>query len=249
MRATLPIPGPGETLDRLAGEWWIFQLQRGHRYATDDVLTAWKGICACPRAHSVLDLGCGVGSVGLMALLLLPDGARLTSIEVQETSAGLLRKTLLYNQLCDRVVLVREDLRRAVLESRYELVLANPPYLRAGSATRSPVAQRAGARLELCGDIFDFCMAAARAISASGRFCFCFAASDPRPEEAIRVAGLTLLERQEVVPRANRPPLLALYTCGRTGARRDPPPIIVRNADGSRTESFRAIRRQLLIEA
>ena len=249
MEPVLPSPAVGETLDRLAGEWWIFQLERGHRYATDDVLTAWSGLRARPRARRVLDLGSGVGSVGLMALLLLPDDARLTAVEVQETSAGLLRKTLAYNRLEERVAVVRSDLRSEPLPNRHELVVANPPYLPADAAVHSPIAQRAGARLELCGDIFDFCAAAARALAEDGRFCFCFAAGDSRPEAAIRQAGLALLHRREVVPREGRRPLLALYTCGHRGQRNDLPPIVVRGPDGARTDAFRAIRRHMLIEA
>jgi len=245
----MPSPGAGETLDRLAGEWWIFQLERGHRYATDDVLTAWLGLQARPNARRVLDLGCGVGSVGLMALLLLPDDARLTSVEVQEASVALLHKTLAYNRLADRVEAIHADLRRAELTGGYQLILANPPYLPADSATRSPVAQRAGARLELCGDIFDYCAAASHVLDEDGRFCFCFSAPDDRPVKAISSAGLALLSRQEVVPRAGRRPLLALYTCAHRGEPRESPPITVRGPDGNRTDAFRAIRRHLLIEA
>src|SRR6185369_5301860 len=34
-------PHDGESLDALAGEWRIFQRADGHRYSTDDLLTAW----------------------------------------------------------------------------------------------------------------------------------------------------------------------------------------------------------------
>ena len=36
-------PEPGETLDYLCGHYRIFQYEKGHRYSTDDVLTAWYG--------------------------------------------------------------------------------------------------------------------------------------------------------------------------------------------------------------
>ena len=51
--------------DCLAGDWKIFQLRRGHRYSTDDLLTAWYAVSACLEAGRtpvrVLDLGCGTG--------------------------------------------------------------------------------------------------------------------------------------------------------------------------------------------
>ncbi len=84
-----PQLGPGETLDRLSGAWWILQLERGHRFNTDDVLTAWTGLEAAPRARTVLDLGAGVGSIGLMVLQELGDEARLVSLEVQRVSVEL----------------------------------------------------------------------------------------------------------------------------------------------------------------
>src|SRR5690606_19434386 len=58
-------PGPGETLDALCGHFRIYQLKKGHRYSSDDVLTAWYGTAWCPSARTVLDLGSGIGSVGM----------------------------------------------------------------------------------------------------------------------------------------------------------------------------------------
>ena len=56
------------TLDILAGDWRIFQLRAGHRFSADDLLTAWTAVRANPTARQVLDLGAGIGSVGLLAL-------------------------------------------------------------------------------------------------------------------------------------------------------------------------------------
>jgi tRNA1(Val) A37 N6-methylase TrmN6 len=250
--ATRPEPGPGETLDRLGGDWRVFQLERGHRYATDDVLVAWTGLQTRPDARRLLDLGSGVGSVGLLALLRMAPTARLTSVEVQEVSVGLMRKTVAFNGLEERVEIVHGDLRDAGLvdgAGRFDLVLANPPYLPPERAMASPNPQRAGARLELNGDVFDYCAAAARHLAPEGRFCFCHAAADPRPEQAIEASGLALLARQDVIFRHGRPPMIALYTCsGEGGARSDLPVIEVRTADGSRSEAYASVRRELLIE-
>ena len=37
----LPTPAEDESLDQLTGEWSVFQLKKGHRFSTDDVVTAW----------------------------------------------------------------------------------------------------------------------------------------------------------------------------------------------------------------
>ena len=86
-------PRHGETLDRLAGDWWIFQLERGHRYATDDLAVAWAGLRARPDARRVLELGAGTGSVGLltlMGLLTLPA----LRIEEEDRPVGIAVVTL-----------------------------------------------------------------------------------------------------------------------------------------------------------
>lgn len=50
------------TFDILAGAWRIFQLRHGHRFSTDDLLTAWAAVRANPEARRLLDLGAGIGS-------------------------------------------------------------------------------------------------------------------------------------------------------------------------------------------
>ena len=83
---------PGETLDAISGHFRIFQLRDGHRFSTDDVLTAWYGTAWVPSASRVLDLGSGIGSVGMIAAWRLP-GARVVTIVAQEQSVALARKS------------------------------------------------------------------------------------------------------------------------------------------------------------
>ena len=245
-------PRPGETLDRLAGDWWIFQLARGHRYATDDLAVAWAGLRARPAARRVLELGAGTGSVGLLALLGLDPQARLVSVEAQQVSADLMARTLARNDLQASVDLRRGDLRDdAVIPERaaFDLILANPPFLPLGSATPSPVPQRAAARLEQRGDVFDYARRAAAALAPDGAWVFCHARTDPRPPAAIAAAGLRLLSRQELIFREGRGFGLALYTAAFDGAAETPPLLHVRDASGDWSEPWRAVRRRLNIDA
>ncbi|MFO8073633.1 MAG: methyltransferase [Polyangia bacterium] len=243
--------GPGETLDRLAGAWWIYQLERGQRYTTDDVVTAWTALGARPDASSVLDLGAGSGSVGLLALLRLDPAARLVCVEIQARCAELIERSARLNGIGARVDVRCGDLRSpAVLgaEERFELVVTNPPYLPPRSAVASPYPQRAAARLEQHGDIFDFCRAASRALAPGGVVCLCHAAADERVEAAAREAGLKVLQRREVIAIEGRAPLFAIHLLAAAGRRRDLPPLTVRLAGGARSEEYRRLRRQMLIE-
>src|SRR4051812_34555129 len=80
-----PLPTDEESLDALSGHFRIFQLKKGHRYSTDDVLTAWYGTTWCPSAQTALDLGSGIGSVGMLAAWRL-QGTRFVTVEAQDVS-------------------------------------------------------------------------------------------------------------------------------------------------------------------
>ena len=103
-------PEAGETLDAISGYFRLFQLRKGHRFSTDDVLTAWYGTSWCPRAERVLDLGSGIGSVGMIAAWRLP-GAKFVTIEAQEESVRLARKSARYNNLENRYEIRHGDFR------------------------------------------------------------------------------------------------------------------------------------------
>src|SRR5450756_2371015 len=94
------VPGvvvePHETLDAISGHFRLFQLRDGHRFSTDDILTAWYGTAWCPAAHTALDLGSGIGTVGTICAWRLP-GARVVTIEAQSESVVLARKSARYN--------------------------------------------------------------------------------------------------------------------------------------------------------
>src|SRR4029434_9001372 len=114
------------TLDILAGDWRIFQLRTGHRFSTDDLLTAWTAVRANPAARQVLDLGAGIGSVGLPALCKLPTARHLTMVEVQAVSHALACRTVAYNGLAALVTLHRLDLRDWP-GGAFDLVTGSPP--------------------------------------------------------------------------------------------------------------------------
>jgi tRNA1Val (adenine37-N6)-methyltransferase len=243
----------GETLNRLAGDWKLIQLKKGHRFSTDDLMTAWEAAHSKPDAVQLLDIGSGIGSVGLLNLWRLDrlrqdEHAILTTVEVQELSLGLARRSIALNKLDERVTAHLGDLRSSPITSgteQYDLVTGSPPYIPKEHGVCSPHPPRAAARLELHGSVFDYCRAAAASLVPDGRFVFCHAAKDQRPEVAVAEAGLTLLARRDVVFRSDQPPLISLFTCAFEGMRADHPPFVIRGADGLWTDEYLAMRKDM----
>ena len=235
------------TVDRVAGTWHIHQLRRGHRYSTDDQLCAVVGAQSQPDARRVLDMGAGIGSVGLMALHLLHEEATVTMIEAQELSHDLARRTVALNELQHRVTLRLGDLRDPAMlpeteHGSYDLVLGSPPYFPLGTGGVSPHPQRAACRMELRGDVFDYCRTAALALAPHSLFSLVHSGVDPRPEAALAEAGLTIRSRLDVYFRRDRPaPTIAVWIAGKGGTRVDPEPLVIRESDGPHSEAYKAI--------
>ena len=241
MALTLPDIDEPVSLDRLCGDWYIHQLVRGHRFSTDDMVCAYEAARARPHTLRALDIGAGIGSVGLMTLYGLGSEARLTMVEAQEISHRLARHTIGHNGLAGRVEARLGDLRDPGLvpeseHGTYGIVSGSPPYSPLGKGVVSPHPQRAACRMELRGDVFDYCATAARALAPDGVFSLVHSAVDPRPEEAIAAAGLTLRARRDVYFRRNRAPTIAVWIAGFGGERDDPRPLVIREADGTITQ-------------
>lgn len=234
-----------ETWDRLAGDWRIWQLQDGHRWSVDDLLTAWTAARARPAARRLLDLGAGLGSVGLLTLWRMAPSARLTMVEAQDVSHHLALRTVADNGLADRVDARFGDLRDLALDA-FDLVTGSPPYFPLGTGKVSPHPQRAACRMELRGTIADYAVTAARHLAPGAAFVACFPAKDPRGDAAFAPAGLHLRERRLVHFRADEPPLLALYVATREpGPLDEPPAFYVRGADGRWTDEYLAMRAEM----
>jgi tRNA1(Val) A37 N6-methylase TrmN6 len=246
-------PRAGETLDALSGDWRIFQRRDGHRYSTDDLLTAWYGVHSAARlgvgVHTALDLGAGIGSVAMMVAWRLPL-ARVVGIEAQEMSATLFARSVRYNGASDRITVCHGDLRDPSLlrplEGRCDLVTGSPPYLPHGRGTASLRPQCDPCRFERRGGVEDYARAAALALSSDGVFALVHEhAAHDRVRAAGEAAGLHLHRRRPILFRDGRAPLIALYALTRTsrnGAYLDEPPLVIRTRGGERGEEYRAVR-------
>jgi tRNA1Val (adenine37-N6)-methyltransferase len=232
------------TLDDLTPSFHIFQRRRGHRHSTDDLLTAWYALEKGGGAPAALDPGNGIGTVGLLVLAFEPPEFRLTCIEAQEVSYRFLRENLRANGVEDRVLALHGDLRELALEARFSLVTGSPPYFDVAAGITPADSQKAHARFELRGDVRDYARAARRHLTGDGLFVFCFPwAQKARALAAARGEGFSVTFARDVVPREGLPPLFTLFAC-RLGLHpeEEEPPLLVRHADGTRTEAMHAVR-------
>jgi len=207
-------PEEGETLDHLCGHFRIFQYKKGHRCSTDDLLTAWFGTVWCPRAQRIADLGSGIGSVALAAAWRCP-GASVHTVEAQDISVRLARKSAAYNGLLDRFHIGEGDLRDPDLfrdQAPFDLVTGSPPYSPVGTRVAADHPQAIPARLEVRGDIGDYALAAARILAPGGVFACVFPLDQvARAEQAYRAAGILLTRRQDVIFKEGEPYGIALF--------------------------------------
>lgn len=251
------LPAPGETLDYLCGHYRIFQYERGHRYSTDDVLTAWYGTQWAPRVDRALDLGSGIGSVAMIAAWRLP-GANFVTLEAQPASIELARKSVSFNGLEDRFQLVEGDFRDPSLligHDPFDLILGSPPYFPEGTATPANHPQAVPARIELRGDISDYARAASNALDVGGVFAFVFPTGQlDRAMKALADAELVLLRHRPVVFKEGETSVITLFAASRradlpssfggeqSGKPVVEPPLIIRDRNGSVHPEYATIR-------
>ena len=246
----------GETLDAISGDYRLFQLKAGHRFSTDDVLTAWYGTTWCPSARTVLDLGSGIGTVGMISAWRLP-GARLVTVEAQTESIALARKSCRYNGLSDRYDIREGDFRDpAVLgaDERFDLVTGSPPYFPMDGGQHGDHPQKIACRFEMRGSIAHYALTAAAHLAPGGLFACVFpvepAFQRERVAAAAREAGLVIVRERSVVFKEEEPPLIGLFAMMRAsdlpdwfrGSTWTEPPLIIRRRDGTVHPEYSAVK-------
>ncbi len=212
------------TDDALTSRFRVYQRTRGHRFSVDDRVTAWVAGRLAERVapKRLLDLGTGLGSVGLMLAHVCPE-AELTAVEAQDVSFALLVRNVARNGVDTRARLHHGDLREVVptLPARaYDLVTGTPPYLPLGTATPSSDPQRAAARIELRGGIEAYLAAASHAVADAGHVVVCADGRTPtRTTNAARAVGLVPREALHFVAReGDKNPLFSVWTFTREAA-------------------------------
>ena len=194
-----------------------------------------------PKNASVLDLGSGCGTLGLL-LCSRDPGCSITGMELTETAHNMALQNIRANGLNARMQSICADL-RSVSErfppGQFSCCISNPPYFSGGLASRAlPLARQE----EACtpDDLFR---AAAWALKYGGDF---FLVHKPeRLAELIAIGARYKLEakRLSLVRHRENAPVNLILLHFRKGAKPGLKweEIILHNSDGSPTDTYREI--------
>jgi tRNA1(Val) A37 N6-methylase TrmN6 len=162
----------------LDGRLRLRQPLYGHRVGADAVLLA---AAAGAPASRLIDVGAGVGAVGLALLQRWPE-ARADLVEIDPALAALAGENAALNGLADRARTIVADAlapaaRRAagLVEGAADLVVVNPPFFAPGAARASPDAARARAHVARasapgCSPLEAWVVASLALLAPGGRF-------------------------------------------------------------------------------
>lgn len=232
----------------LGGRLRLRQGARGHRVGTDAILLA----AATPSETKglLLDVGAGVGAVGLSAALLAPR-ATVGLVEIDSGLCALAQENIAANELESRASTFETDLlsaaaRRAsrLANESAEVVLTNPPYLSAGRARVSPDRARALAHVSATG-LEPWTRACLALLRPGGIFVMIHRAdalTDCLASLHRRLGGLAVMP---VAPRAGLPAtrILLRGTKGSKAPLTLLPPLVLHDAEGRFTPQAEAIHR------
>ncbi len=171
-----PEPSVHETLDEiLDGRLKIIQPRHGYRFSVDALFLA--DFVQIRPNDLVVDLGTGCGIIPL-ACIAKGKGGFFLGIEIQWELALGCHKNISINRHEDRFFVVQGDIRQVPIRANVaDVVVCNPPYLKAGQGRLSPEPQRAIARQEVLVDLEGVISCAKYILRSKGRLAVIYPAS------------------------------------------------------------------------
>lgn len=160
-----------ERLDELhRNGYFIIQDPERFCFGMDAVLLS--GFARAKKGERVLDLGTGTGIIPIL-MEAKTKAKDFTALEIQEESADMARRSVLYNHLEEKIKIVTGDIKDASKlfgASSFDIVTTNPPYMIGEHGLSSESKAKAIARHEVLCDLDDILRESAKLLNPGGRF-------------------------------------------------------------------------------
>ncbi|WP_461812535.1 tRNA1(Val) (adenine(37)-N6)-methyltransferase [Faecalimonas sp.] len=162
---------PEERLDDLQVKGYrIIQHPSKFCFGMDAVLLS--NFAKVKKGESVLDIGTGTGIIPIL-LEAKTNGKYFTGLEIQEESADMARRSVLYNHLEEKINIVTGDVKEAANlfgSVSFDVITTNPPYMIGAHGLQNKDSAKAIARHEVLCDLDDILAESAKLLRSGGRF-------------------------------------------------------------------------------
>ena len=187
-----------------------------HKFNTDTVILA--DFSLPKKYETAIELGSGCGAI---PLIWNKKNVPLSTIavEIQKDACDMLNRSIKLNDLNEKIKVLNIDMKDITSEyfGKFDIVVCNPPYKKAGSGIKNDLEGKSIARHEKDININEICRIASKLLKFGGRFCVC-----QRPERltdvitAFRNCNLEPKRMKFVQQRKDKPSKLFLLE-GRKG--------------------------------
>ena len=195
------------------------------------------------KGSKILDLGTGTGIIAIL-LSKKVDNSKITGIEIQKEVAEMAQRSVILNDLEDRVKIVNEDIKNILKESgqaKFDVVITNPPYKKKETGILNENNVRMISRHEITANLEDFIRVAGNQLKDYGTFYMI-----NRPEriidifENLRKYKLEPKEIQFIHPQKNKAPNGLLVKAVKYGGEflKIREPLIIYNDNGAYTDEI-----------
>ncbi len=231
----------GEHIDDLERDGLSIIQRRGtFSFGVDSVLIA--NFTQVKKGMEVLDIGTGTGIIPIL-LSAKSKPFKITAIEIQEEMADMAMRSVKMNSLEHLIEVLNEDIRDYAHSnrSRFDLVVSNPPYFKAGSAMISDNDSKMISRHEIRLNIEELFQAASSLLKPRGKFYLIH-----RPDRMVdifyhaRVNNLEVKRAKMVYSRVGSEPKLLILECVKGGGSeiKWQKPLYIYDEDGNYTEEI-----------
>lgn len=162
---------PGERLNDLQCKgYYIIQDPKRFCFGVDAVFLS--NFVKAKSGSRILDLGTGTGIIPIL-LAAKTQAEHITGLEIQEESAEMAQRSVVFNHLEERIKIIQGDIKEAAglfPAASFDVITSNPPYMMNQHGLENVYEPKNIARHEILCNLEDVVKAAAYLVKPGGSF-------------------------------------------------------------------------------